>query len=200
MQIKKIFLSSLGAFCLVSASVQGLGFGVKLGPFELELGGGIASNRKVILEDPICYAIRTRKLLELIMEWEETNRNETIIITKKVTIEPYLFGRTKDGQPIIRGNVVADTVIKEITVKYPDDERDFHDEDSNEEKEEGFFSGLFRSSKKGQTKSDLDTLNVQKIVSVNVIEQSNFNPPKDFKGIFEDDVAEVICSVTLSPK
>lgn len=128
------------------------------------------------------------------MEWDDkvggTEFKKTI---KKVTVQPYLFGKNKEGQPILRGNDVAEKMLKEITIKYCDGAEEDSETAERKQEDEGYFSGWFH--RKEPKKDTVNTINVRKVTHFRVIEGSHFEPPKDYKEIFEDDVTEVICAV-----
>lgn len=198
--MKKAILTAFALASTLTMPVCAQGFGIQLGPFELNLQGiNIPAVRVRHSTDPICYAIAHRNLLEMVMEWDDkVSNNEFKKTIKKVTVQPYLFGKNKDGQPILRGNVVAETLLKEITIKYGEGAEEDRETSERKEEDEGFFSGLFHRSSKEETKKDsVNTINVRKVTHFRVIEGSNFEPPKDYKEIFKEDVAEVICTVSV---
>lgn len=196
MKIKSSFIILLGAFSFLTDSIQTAEFAVHLGPFELQLDGGRAAPSPAFINDPICYAIRRRKLLELVMESKATSGNETKITVKKITIQPYLYGRTNDGQPALRGDVVAEKMLREISIKEGENTETEKKEKNKDKNDSSFFSGLFKSTANREQKAnDIETVKINRIVNINVIEESSFDPPKDFNKIFTGDLAEIICTV-----
>lgn len=212
----------VGMALLGSVSASSLfSLGVSVGPFSLSLDGVgvydegygdrgyivgrrgtpvVVQRRLQMFDNPICYAIQQRKLLEMTVEWTENidakNLKSTI---KRITIEPYLFGRDRNGNPILRGKIISDVMLKEVAVKFGDEPRD-PNADWRPPAQDA-FSGRYNSlpAEKGPAAGNLDTLSVERITNVRVIERSQFNPPKDFSEIFKDGIAEVICTVSLSP-
>ncbi len=196
------FLATFAVAAALSTNVMGIGLGVQLGPFELGLGlgvndnGGDVDNRLYRFEDPICYAIGNRRLLEMDVEWKErVSKTETTSTLKRITIEPYLFGRAENGQPVLRGNIVAERVLREISVKYGDEAQGQFDE---EQDVSGPLSGTYRTPPKGKSGRGVQTVNIRRVASIRVVEGGHFVPPKDYNQIFQGDVAEVICTVTPS--
>lgn len=116
-------LNIIGIAAMIAAgSLCGDALSFQVGPFALEFGGpGYAFNRTII-DDPICYAISQKKKLEVVVKGvEKVSPKEIRIVTKKITIEPYAFKLSKDNQPVLRGNVVEEKLIKEVDVKYAED-------------------------------------------------------------------------------
>lgn len=195
MVIKKFMIAGLVALTALSVSTNAEAFGVSIGPFELQLEAGMDSSHRLgIWEEPICSAIANRHLLEISTEWAEHSSNtETKIITKTITMEPYLFGRNAKGQPILRGNIVSEKVVREVTIKENMDKdskeppHKFHplsDKKANEEEKDG----------------NVRSVNLRKITEIHVIEGSKFNAPKNFDAIFKKDVVETVCVVRIAPK
>ncbi|MCE5318760.1 MAG: hypothetical protein LLG04_15535 [Parachlamydia sp.] len=70
--MKKSIFAIFAIACTLSMPVCAQCFGIQLGPFELNLQGvNMPVVRVRSSTDPICYAIAHRKLLEMIMEWDE---------------------------------------------------------------------------------------------------------------------------------
>lgn len=184
----KIFaLSSV----LFAGAIQADGFGFNIGPFSLQLnaGGDYGYTQQDVLDNPICYAIANQKRLGMIVEvTEKVSTKEMKIITKKIVVEPYAFGVTTDGKPVLRGVVTEDKLLKEVTVRYGEDA---FSEDTKgwERKERGYFSGWFKSDKS-------QNIDIQKLSDVRVIESSHFEAPKDYQGLKEANV-KVICQLPI---
>jgi hypothetical protein len=184
--MKSFVLASL----MLVGTVYGDGFGVGVGPFSLQFGSSapsyLISNRNS-LDNPICYAISHQKRLEIIVEGaENVSTKEKRIISKRLVVEPYAFGVNKDDQPILRGNVVEEKLLKEVSVKYGDDQFD-ETSVAPEDSGGGFFSGLFSSSK-------VKNLDIRKVVQVHVIDDSRFEIPKGYKPVDDKDI-RVICEL-----
>lgn len=182
---------ALGSLLLLTGSVHAdLGFNV--GPFSMQFNvqeSYYAQDHKDILDTPICFAISKQKRLDLIVETKEKlNAKEMKMTTKRLVIEPYAFGITRDGKPVLRGNVISDKLIKEVTVKFGEDQ--FGEGDWSNEKEGGFFSGLFKSEKN-------QNIDVRKISNLYVINDSHFDAPKNYKGLKEDNI-QVICQLPVT--
>lgn len=200
MQFKKQLMGFVGAFSLISSALYG--FGLQLGPFDLELGryrSDPPQSQRVaavaVSYDPICTAIARRQQLEMTVEWrEKISDTEYKVTVKRVTVEPYLFGKKKDGQLILRGNVVAERLQKEVSLKYGDGYDQRWDTGHFVPNDESAYTGTY-SSKDGK---GVNTMGFERISEIRVLDQG-FEPPKDFNDVFRDDVAVVICTVTSSP-
>jgi hypothetical protein len=188
----KYTTSILLAF-LFTTSAHAIGFGFDLGPFNLQLDapvGGYIEDRDSIVDDPICYAISHQQRLSITVEgMENISTKERKIVTKQVIVEPYAFGVRESGAPVLRGNVVEDKMIKEITVKTGEDTF-YSPQVLENDQDKGFFSATFQSD----TKANID---VRKVTKIEVIEESHFDVPKDFKGLQEEGV-EVICQLPIA--
>lgn len=189
--IKSLFI----ALTLVTTSAYGIGFGFDLGPFNLQLDapvGGYIEDRDTIVDDPICDAIENRQQLAITVEGvENVSTKEKKIVTKRVIVEPYAFGVTKQGAPVLRGNVVEEKMLQEVSLKYGDD---MFDEATvpKDSKDKGFFSGLFSSDNK-------TNIDIRKVSVIEVIEGSHFDAPKDFKGLEAENI-DVICQLPVAGK
>lgn len=175
----------------LSGSVYAEGIGFNIGPFSMQfnVGGTYYENdHKDILDFPLCFAISNQKQVDMVVEAEEKlSAKEIRFVTKRILVEPYAFGVTKEGKPILRGNIVHEKLIKEVTIKYGD-------EKSNEDgkwakKEENFFSGWFKSD----TSENID---IQKISNLYVLQGSHFNAPKNYKGLTDEGI-KVICELPV---
>ena len=121
MKFKKMIVLA-GVSTALFASIPNLeAFGLNFGPFHLRFGEDDGSDarryegprREAILDNPICRAISRQQKLEFIVEGKEKiNAKEVKITTKRVTVEPYAFGFTKDRQPVLRGAVVDEKLVK----------------------------------------------------------------------------------------
>jgi hypothetical protein len=146
----RFFPSILLSMSLVAGSVYGDGFGFSLGPFSLLFGafdGDYLVAHRHVLDNPICYSIMHRKKLEIIVEGAEViNSKEKKLVTKEVTVEPYAFGINEESKLFLKGKVVEEKLLKEVTVKYGEEQ---FDEPSitvkDQDKKTGFF-GLFTGS------------------------------------------------------
>lgn len=177
-------------------NVYGDGFGFSLGPFSLLFGsfdGDYLVAHRRVLDNPICYAISQRKKLEIIVEGAEVvNSKEKKIVTKEVTVEPYAFGINEDHKPFLKGKVVEEKLLKEVTVKYGEEQ---FDEPSitvkDKDKKTGFF-GLF-------TGSGSQSIDIRQIAQLRVIEDSSFEAPKDYKSVRGPNI-DVICELPEQSK
>jgi hypothetical protein len=93
---------TLGALLLTS-SVYAQGFGFNMGPFSMQFnleGSYYADDHRDVLDSPICYAISNQKRLDMIVEGKEKISSKEIkFITKRLVVEPYAFGITREGNP-----------------------------------------------------------------------------------------------------
>ena len=199
-------LKLLGLVSLLMASslcADGIGFGI--GPFSLQLGGGpsyytesyVYSNNgssqnanEAQIENPFCYAIMHQNRLQIVVETaEKVNEKEKKITVKKLVVEPYAFGITREGKTVLNGIVISDKLVKEVTIKSGDEKGD--DEDTlYAEKKKGRFSGWFKSDKS-------QNIDIQEIRDIKVLEDSHFVAPKKYKGMNEKDV-KVICELPIT--
>ena len=191
--MKKFMLATLIFFSASALNADGLG--IELGPFSLSLQGDFEGepirDRRSILDSPLCIAISEQKQMEFVVEEENvTSKSETVYVRKAITIEPYLFGINRKGQPVLYGNIVAQKNIKEVTTKYGDENTS-----DTKEKKKGFFSGLFSSKK---DKNKVSTINLRKVSGIRVLEDSHFEAPKDIDDIAKDDDIDVICKIANS--
>lgn len=186
--MKKTLLSVL----FLTSALNADGFGINLGPFSLQFnvdGTYYADDHRDVLDSPICVAISNQKRLDLIVEGKERlNDREMRITTKRIVVEPYAFGVTKENRPVLQGNVISEKLIKEVTVKYGEDK--FTGSENWENRAEGYFSGWFKSDKSQK-------IDVSKISNLYVIGDSHFDAPKDFKGLQEEG-ARVICQLPVN--
>lgn len=185
--IKSFLLGSL----LLTSSIYGDGFGFALGPFSLEFraDGGNYVEHATFLDNPFCNAIRNQKRVEIIVEGKETvNPKELKIVTKRLVVEPHAFGINKEGTPILNGNVIEEKQIKEVTVKFEEEQFNVTDK-----KKGGFFSGWFKSDKN-------QNVDIRKVKDVHVIEGSHFDAPKNYKGFAKEDNIQVICELPVHSK
>jgi len=188
----------LASSLLVSAAYAD-GAGIYLGPFSLEFGVndyGPGRDRdyetfqRSTLDTPICTAISNLKQLAITVEVADTvSKTEKKITTKSFVVEPYAYGTTMSGKPVLRGNVVSEKVIKEETLKYGDEH--FDDSKSTAKKEDNsYFFGMFSSSK------DVN-IDIRRVIDIQVINDSHFDAPKNYKGIEDKDV-QINCQVPVN--
>jgi hypothetical protein len=185
----------LAAVLLAGTGVYADGFGFNIGPFNMQFGGSdneyFTINRKG-LDSPICQAISTQKRLEIMVEGTEiVNTKEKKMIVRTLIVEPYAFGVTKEGKPMLQGKVVEDRLVKEVTLKYGDEK--FNEESvSLKENEKGYFSGLFSSN-------EIKGIDIRKISGIRVIEDSHFDIPKDHKS-YNNENFQVSCQLPVVEK
>lgn len=185
----KIFQTLVLSSVLFAGSAHADGFGFNLGPFNLQFNAsnGYVEGERSMLDTPICNAITNQKRLEITVQGtEKVSSKEQKKIIKNLIIEPYAFGVTTDGKPVLRGNVVEEKLVKEVSIKYGDDEFD-EPTAASKKKEKGFFSGMFSSDKNR-------VLDVRKIVEIKVLPGSHFDVPKNYKSL-KDDHVQVICEL-----
>lgn len=189
----KTFTSLMLGMMLMAGTAFADGFGFNIGPFDMQFGvrtgssdGSYVVERRTALDNPICAAISSQQQLGFTVEGKEIiSTKEIKIVTKHLIVEPYAFGVTQDGKPILRGNVVNEKLIKEVSVKYGEERFD----DSNREKG---YSGWFKSS-------DKKNIDVENISDVQVIANSHFDAPKNYEGIKEENI-KVICQIPVKAK
>jgi hypothetical protein len=179
----KFLYTLIMATLLLTGSGFAQDFGFSVGPFSLLFNTGFLQQRP-LLHDPICNAISHQQRLEMLVEGKETvSAKEMKIVTKKLTVEPYAFGITKEGKPILRGNVIEEKQLREIRIKYEDDKFD-----TASEKEKS-FSGWFSSGKD-------KNIDIRKVSDLHVVEDSHFDVPKDYQPIKDEDI-HVICQLPV---
>lgn len=101
---------------LLSISVYAEGIGFNIGPFSMQFNFGdtyYEQDHKDILDFHLCFAISNQKQVVMVVEAQEKlNSKETRFTTKRLLVESYALGVTKEGQPVLRGNVVKEKLIK----------------------------------------------------------------------------------------
>lgn len=152
--------------------------------FNLDIsteGSYYGASAKDFFDSPICYAIKNQKQIELLIDTKEkSNKREMKITTKKIVIDPYLLGVTKEGKIAVRGNVASEKMIKEVSIKFGEDKLD---DNAWGPRGDGFLSGKLN-----------DNVIVDKIVNVYVLQDSHFDIPRSYKSQ-KDKVAQVICEI-----
>lgn len=177
--MKIIKLVSLG-FVLLTGPLSAFSF--NLGPFDLSFNGGHGGS----YSEQICNAIHDQRQLVVTVEGREiVSDREQKIVTRTLLIEPYAYGVDAKGNPILRGNVVRDDLVKEMTVKYGEEQFEKTDMENNQENQDS-SSGLFRTGKE-----DLD---IRKITEIRVVEDSHFDAPSSIRS-FEEDKGETHCQL-----
>lgn len=184
--IKSLIVSSL----LLTSGAFADGFGLGVGPFSIQFNASDDDDIRIHrteLDSPICDAISNLKQIEMTVEGSQiVSTKEKKIITERVLLEPYAFGITRDGKPVLRGKVIDEKLIKEVSVKFDEDKFD-PDSVASKQNGKGFFSGIFNSDKN-------KNINIRKISDIQVLRESHFDVPKDYKGLNDDDV-QVICQI-----
>ena len=190
----RLLQSLITGALLLGSSVYADGFGIGIGPFNLQFNAGESytpfSTYTTVLDNPICDAISHQNQLEIIIEAsDKVSAKEIKVVTKKLILEPYAFGITRDGKPVLRGNVFDEHLIKEVTVRYGEDQ--FEEKTiSSEEKNNGYFSGWFKSDKS-------KNIDLRKVSNIRVLRDSHFDAPRNYKGLHDDNV-KVICELPVA--
>ncbi|CRX37924.1 hypothetical protein [Estrella lausannensis] len=182
--MKKFASALLAIACLTGSSYADIGF--YLGPFSLELGGrGDAPTFAIDARDtyPICRAIDEQNLLNLIVRVrEKVSDKEFKITVKKITLEPYLFGRNNRRQHLLKGKITNEAVVKEVTVKYGEEA---------DNAEGRALPGTFKIQNEGS----ISTVNVDQILEISILPDTHFDIPKDYDKDAYNDVVDVICEI-----
>lgn len=171
-------------FMLIGA-LHGADLGLNIGPFSLELNVGHRgySERQGFIDDPICYAISSKQQLRVqFLVEEDLGKGEWKTTLKEVTIDPYVFGYDKNNQPVLRGNITKEEVLKEVTVK------DYKPSDDDGKSYSGFFSWF-------KTTGRSNSINVRGIRSIQVLDNQFFNPPNELDSAYFNDLALVKCKL-----
>lgn len=177
--MKIIKLVSLG-FILLTGPLSAFSF--NLGPFDLSFNGGHGDT----YSEQICNAIHDQRQLVVTVEGREiVNDKEQKIVIRTLLIDPYAYGIDAKGYPILRGNVVKDDLVKEVTVKYGEEQFEEMDIKDNQE-DQNSSSGLFSTGKE-----DLD---IRKVTEIRVVEDSHFDAPSSIRS-FEEDKGETHCQL-----
>lgn len=180
-----IFLSFL---LLTPSDIRGLA--IQLGPFNLELHGGYDLNRKALIDAPLCTAIRNHQRVEMVIEhFDKSTPNEFKSVIKRVVIEPYAFGITRDGTPVIKGNLISERKIKEVFIRYSEDRETTSQKEDVDKTKSNFFSGFWKS------KNSIETLNVREVRDINVIQDSSFKTPDKIADLLKDENFRPICEI-----
>lgn len=145
---------------------------------------------RTVLDTPICRAISNQKTLEISVEAiVDVSATEKKILTKKLIVEPYAFGVTNDGDPILHGTVTSEKTVKEISLRAGDPR--FNEQSETSQGDSGtFFSGRFISTKN-------KNIDIRKVVGIRVMEDSHFDVPAGYKGM-DDSTVRVICQLPVS--
>jgi hypothetical protein len=188
--LHKLALSSL----FLAGSLHSDGVGLEIGPFNLNIGidddedGRLAPNRP-FLGNPICQAIAVQSRVTLILEAKEvTNSREMHVLTKRVIIEPYAFGFSGNGTPLLKGNVIEEKTVEEVTIKVDEDR--FRAVNQDNQKKKGLFADWFKSETTG-----INTLDLSNIKNIQIVPNSHFEVPKDYKGFKDDEDVRLICEL-----
>lgn len=200
MKFFNVLLIPLFAF---TGSLYGVTF--EAGPFSLQFGlsGDSRGTYDPIpyIAQPVCNAIEDQKRIEIIVEnKEKPSKNEIKIVKKRLTVEPYAFGLNKRHQPLLIGNVVEEKQIREVTVKYTDEEEPDDQNWRNRRWDRGYLSGEFESysSSESKSKGKVTRINIQKVQNIRIIPDSHFDIPKNLDKNFEDDIDDVICDINVN--
>ena len=188
----KIMNSLILGTLLIAGTAYADGFGVNAGPFGVQfdvgnngnaVNGGYVVERPVVQDHPFCVAISTQHQLGFVVENREiVNSKEMKIVTKHLVVEPYAFGISNEGKPVLRGKIVEEKMIQEVTVKYGDDQF------TDAQKDHKATGGWFQSS-------DKTNIDIQNVTGIQVL-NTHFDAPKDYKGIKDDNV-RVICELPI---
>src|SRR5262245_58352073 len=117
--MKFIIKGLLVFIAIISANVYGAGLESEMNGFSLQLQGGWNINRGTALDNPVCQAINMRKILEMIVEIDEDTMAQTYRkYIKRLFIRPYIYGLNRDNQPVMRGVVIKETILQDVTVRY----------------------------------------------------------------------------------
>ncbi|MEC7838979.1 MAG: hypothetical protein VX777_02945 [Chlamydiota bacterium] len=170
---QKFFFSMAAIITLVMLPPAVNAVYLELGPFSFRLNGGVELNSPAFsfYQEPICRAIQQHKLVVLYVQ----NNSKT----EQVVLQPYLFGYDTRNNLVLQGYQVESV--------------DITDMDNEVNEGEGFFGGIF-SSFKGDKWKDI---NFDKVVSINVIEDSSFQVRENaLDNISEDNkVIEPLCFI-----
>lgn len=178
---KILFLFVLTSLFATSQVLTAIG--IQVGPFSLNLTDTQIVSRAPLLDTPICYAIQNHKQLEMIVESDEQISNqETKRTIKRLRIEPFVFGVTKEGIPQIKGNVVQESLVQEVTIKYGEDEKESVGIDSGNQ-----------SSTSDNKNSNL--MNFSRIHDLYVIHHSNVKAPDNLMELLKDRQIQIICHI-----
>lgn len=168
--------SFVSLMLLISPAIVS-GLGIQVGPFSIELGGGIHADRGRILGNPVCHAIKNHKQMEVVLVVDtKVNDQEFSSVTKKVLFEPYLVGVDVSGIPVLKGNILKEEILKEVSVKYA--------KGSEEVEKRPFFTFSTQDGEKG-------TINFDQIRGVRIIPDSNVEVPDNLKDLTGD--LDVLC-------
>ena len=131
----------------------------------------------------------------MLNELDKVNDKEIKITTKKIIINPYVFGLNKNQHLVIRAQVADEKVLKEVTVKYSDEEKadqqqkDIAANDADQQQKDVAKAPVIPA--KGET-GEIDIFQIR---NIRVMEDSHFDAPKDFDKIFKDTLSQVFCHI-----
>lgn len=140
---------------------------VSYGPFSLELTGATQSlnDRRAFLDDVVNYAIASKQRLGLTVELDEKWAKGDAA-TKRLIVEPYVFGLDRKGQPVLRGNIVGEEVTTEKVTPY------------------GNFKGMIVYLQK----PGVNSINLKSIKKIEVLRGDFFNPPATLDASYQKDL------------
>lgn len=170
---------------MLIGALHGADLGLNLGPFSLQLNVGPRPyvERQSVIDDPICYAISSKQQLKVqFLAEEDLGKGEWKTTLKEVTIDPYVFGYDKNNQPVLRGKVTKEEVLKEVTVK------DYRPSNDDNKSYSGFFSWF-------KTTGKTNSINVRGIKNIQVLDNQFFNPPKELDSSYFNDLETIKCKL-----
>lgn len=180
MLYNKYIFSLVGLFICAAPMNSEAGISVDLGPFDFQIGGGIAVDNIGYVEDPICQAIKETDLVELYLVVEDEEGKESA--PTRLIVEPYALGYNDKGELILRGYQIDGFEIADGPGE------------SESDGGAGFIGGVYSSFKGGTEKKDFK---IKKIANIRVIENSDFaiRSPEDTSSEGEGEIVDYICGI-----
>lgn len=178
-----------------------------MGPAELHFigkgGDAYLFNRRNIRTNPLCYAIQNKKKLTMLIESVQRVDNRKIIVsTKRIIIEPYVFGYTFGGESLLSGNIVEESLYHENVLEYGDklyeeytatEVKDVTPTTSQQTPQTKAYLAQFDAFK-----TKFQKIEVRKVSELGVLVDAPFNGPLIPGGLHTADMRVVVCSIKIS--
>ncbi len=176
-------LAAVFTFC---GTLQAVGVGKEMGTFCLQVQGASNVNRAVTIDNPVCYSMQARKVLVLTVQIDEAVNNQQFMnYTKKLTVEPYLYGLDRNQAPVLCGNIVRNEIISQGNATYGSTNNTYNSTPS-------LFTGMVTWL---GNQPSFNPVNVWKVLNIEVNQNAAFFPKQDMMQTFSGHGINPICSV-----
>lgn len=177
-----------------------------LGPAELRFfgkgGDSYLFNRRSIRSNPLCYAIANKKMLSMTIETVRKVDRKIIISSKRITIEPYVFGYASGGQSLLSGNIVEERPYGERVLEVGDRQYEEYaaspvknpvEPPSYEDSQKQAYLAQFEA-----LKTKFQKVEVRQVSNIGVLVDASFNGPLVPGTLHTPDMRVVVCSIKIS--